>query len=249
MVKVIIIDDEENVREALQQIIHLYHPEINVCASCSSISSAILAVKEHQPDVLFLDVEIGAESGFDIFKHFPEPEFKVIFVTAYEQYAAQAFRFAALDYLLKPVDPDLLAEALKKTSDVLDRKKIAVKINSFLHNMDDISKDFKRIVLKTADTIHLVNLRDIMYCEADRSYTNFYLADQSRIMVSHTMGEYEDLFSNYGFLRIHQSYLLNLNYFKRYEKNDGGKAILKDNTALPVATRKKDHLLQRLATF
>lgn len=249
MLKVIIIDDEENVREALEQLIQLYHSDIIVSASCSSISTAILAIKEHQPDILLLDIEIGTENGFDIFKHFPTPEFRVVFVTAYEQYAAQAFRFAALDYLLKPVDPDLLSEALKKTADVIDRKKIAVKINSFLHNMDDISKDFKKIVLKTAETIHLVNLRDIMYCEADHSYTNFYLADKSRIMVSHTMGEYEELFSSYGFLRIHQSYLLNLNYFKRYEKADGGKAILKDNTALPVATRKKDQLMQRLATF
>lgn len=247
MLRIIIVDDEENVREALEQLIRLYHSNITICASCDSLSSAVLAIKQHQPDILLLDIEIGTERGFDIFKQFPQPEFKVIFITAYQQYAVQAFRFAALDYLLKPVDPDLLSEALKKTSDVIDRKKIAVKINSFLHNMDDISKDFKKIVLKTADTIHLVNLRDIMYCEADKSYTNFYLEDKSRIMVSHTMGEYEELFNDYGFFRIHQSFLLNLNYFKRYEKGDGGKAILKDNTSLPVATRKKDQLLQLLA--
>lgn len=249
MLKIIIVDDEENVREALEQLIHLYHSDITICASCNSLSSAVLAIKQYQPDILLLDVEIGVENGFDIFKHFPEPDFRAIFITAYQQYAVQAFRFAAIDYLLKPVDPDLLNDALKKSGDVIDRKKIALKINSFLHNMNDISKDFKRIILKTADSVHLVNLRDIMYCEADRSYTNFYLDDKSRIMVSHTMGEYEELFSGYGFFRIHQSYLLNLNYFKRYEKGDGGKAILKDNTALPVATRKKDQLLQLLANF
>lgn len=249
MLKALIVDDDKNVTESVNRLLELYHPDIKICASCHSISSAISAIKDNLPDILFLDVEIGSENGFDIFKHFPQPDFRVIFITAHEQYALQAFRFAALDYLLKPIDPVLLEEALKKAMDFLDREKIKLKIDSFLHNVKDLTKDSKKVVLKTLDTIHVVNLKDVMYCEADRNYTNFYLEDKSRIMVSSTMGGYEELFTPYNFLRIHQSYLLNLDYLKRFEKTDGGKAILKDNTGLPVATRKKDQLLKRLANL
>jgi two-component system, LytTR family, response regulator len=247
MLKVIIVDDEQNVSEAIEQMIKLYNIDAEVKAICFTIASVILSINEHQPDVVLLDVEIGKDNGFDIFKHFPRPNFKVIFISAYQQYAIQAFRFAALDYLQKPISPDLLQEALKKASDTIDKEKIGLKVDSFLHNMQHLSKDAKKIVLKTADNIYLVSLSDIMYCEADRSYTNFYLCDKSRIMVSHALGEYEDLFNEYDFLRIHQSYLLNLNYFKRYEKADGGKAVLKDNSSIPVATRKKEQLILRLS--
>lgn len=249
MLKLVIVDDEENVREALSLMLKLYHPDIQLCASCESVSAAVSAIREHHPDMVLLDIEIGNENGFDIFQHFPQPGFRVIFITAYQQYAVQAFRFAALDYLLKPVDPDLLAGALKKASEVIDQSKVSLKLESFIHNVTNISKNTKKIILKTADTIHLVNIFDIMYCEADRSYTYFYLADKSRIMVSTAMGSYEELFADCGFFRIHQSFLLNLHYFKRYEKGDGGKAILKDNTSLPVATRKKDQFLLKLASF
>ncbi|MGZ3885041.1 MAG: LytR/AlgR family response regulator transcription factor, partial [Bacteroidia bacterium] len=177
--------------------------------------------------------------------HFPSPRFKVIFITAYQHYAVQAFRFAALDYILKPADPEVLSQALKKAVDNIDRERLSVKIDSFLNNMD--SKQSKKVVLKTADNIHVISLQEILYCEADRSYTIFYLADKSRIMVSNTLGQYEELFGDYGFLRIHQSYLLNVSYIRRYEKGDGGKIILSDNISLPVATRKKDQLLQLLS--
>ncbi len=249
MLKVIVVDDEMDAREALSQLLDLYHPDMQLCASCESVSLALAAIEQYQPDILLLDIKIGKENGFDIFKHFSQPSFRVVFITAYQEYAVQAFRFSALDYLLKPVDPDLLSEALRKASNVIDQEQISVKLDSFVHNMRDASKETKKIVLKTADTIHLVNLRDIVYCEANRSYTHFYLADKSRILVSTAMGTYEDLFHNYDFFRIHQSFLLNLHYFKRYEKSDGGKAILRDNTCLPVATRKKDQFLQRLSNF
>lgn len=249
MLKVLLVDDEENVSESISELLRLNHPDVKLCATCPSVSAAVSAVKHYQPDVILLDIELGTENGFDIFKHFPEPDFKIICITAHQEYAVKAFRLSALDYLLKPIDPNLLAEALKKASDAFDREKISLKVDSFLHNVGQLTKDSKKIVLKTTENVHLVNLSDILYCEADRGYTNFYLIDKSKILVSHTMGDYEDLFYEYGFFRIHQSYLLNLNYFKRYEKADGGRAILKDNTSLPVATRKKDQLLARLANL
>jgi|SRR6218665_266593 len=247
MLKLILIDDEERIRLSIAQLLQLYHPEYEVVASCGSLSSAVEAIRQQPPDVVLIDVEIGQENGFDLFKAFPKPAFKVIFITAYQQYAIEAFRFAALDYLLKPIQADLLADALNRAGDELQRDKLNLRFDAFLHNISSPAKNNKRIVLKTAESIHLVELSDIMYCEANRGYTSFYLADKSRIMVSTTLGEYEDLFEACGYCRIHQSYLLNLNYFKRYDKADGGMAILKDNSKLPVATRKKELLLQRLS--
>jgi two-component system, LytTR family, response regulator len=249
MIKVIIVDDEKNVREAAEKIVEQYCAPAVVQTTCHSIASAVIAIKEHQPDVVLLDVELGMENGFDLFKHFPSPNFKVIFITAHHEYAVKAFRFSAIDYLLKPIEIEALKQAIDKVGELIDKNKMGLKIDSFIHNMNHLSKDAKKIVLKTADSVHVVNLNDIMYCEADRSYTSFYLNDKSRIMVSHTLGEYEELFNDYGFLRVHQSYLLNLDYLKRFEKADGGKAVLRDNTAIPVATRKKDQLMERLSNL
>ncbi|MGZ3930957.1 MAG: LytR/AlgR family response regulator transcription factor [Bacteroidia bacterium] len=245
MLKLLIADDEANVREALARLVELYNPEMAIVASTESVSATIAAIHDQQPDIILLDIEMKEGTGFDVLRHFPSPRFKVIFITAYQHYAVQAFRFAALDYILKPADPEVLSQALKKAVDNIDRERLSVKIDSFLNNMD--SKQSKKVVLKTADNIHVISLQEILYCEADRSYTIFYLADKSRIMVSNTLGQYEELFGDYGFLRIHQSYLLNVSYIRRYEKGDGGKIILSDNISLPVATRKKDQLLQLLS--
>ncbi len=247
MLKLLIADDEQNVREALSRMVALYNANIKLVAATDSVSTTINAIKEHEPDLVLLDIEMKEGSGFDVLRHFPAPSFKVIFITAFQQHAVQAFRFSALDYLLKPVDPELLSEALTKAVDSLDREKLSLKIESFMFNMDTMSKGMKKIILKTANNIHVVNLHDIVYCEADRSYTNFYLADKSRIMVSSTLGHYEDMFENYGFLRIHASFLVNIDYVKRYEKGEGGRVILTTDAHLPVAARKKEHLLQLLA--
>lgn len=246
MMKLLIVDDEQHARESISQMLALYYPDAKVLGAFSSVPAAIEAIKTQKPDVLLLDVEIGKESGFDILKQFPNPSFKIIFITAYQQYAIDAFRFAALDYLLKPIDPDLLTNALSKAHEVIGFEKLALKIDSFLYNISHHGNDAKRIVLKTASDIHVVNISDIMYCEADLSYTTFYLVDKSTIVVSSTLGEYEELLDNCGFFRIHKSYLLNLNYLKRYEKEDGGQVILKDQTCLPVSKRKKEQFLQQL---
>src|ERR1700752_5243992 len=177
MIKLLIADDEENVREALGSMVKLYSTDIKIVDSVNSVASAIKSISQHKPDVVLLDIEMKDGTGFDVLKQFPSPAFKVIFITAYQQYAVEAFRFSALDYLLKPVDPDLFTEAIRKATDIIDKEKISLKIDSFLYNMENISKGMKKIILKTSDNIHVVNLQDIIYCEADRSYTNFYLAD------------------------------------------------------------------------
>jgi two-component system LytT family response regulator len=245
MLKLVIADDEPNVREALTQLINEYCPDIKIVDSVASVSKTVSAIKKHSPDIVLLDIEMKEGTGFDVLKQFPKPTFKVIFITAFQHYAVEAFRFAALDYILKPVDPEVLNASLKKANDQVDKEKLSLKIDSFLTNMS--GNTLKKIVLKTADSIHVVNLKDVLYCEADRSYTNFYLDDKTRIIVSTTLGDYEELFSEYGFLRTHQSFLVNIHHVKRYEKGDGGNIILNNNTSLPVATRKKEQLLQLLS--
>jgi two-component system LytT family response regulator len=244
---IIIVDDEIHVQEAISRMITLYYPQARVTGVFNSIKKATEAIHAGNPDVLLLDIEMGKERGFDILNYFPKPSFKVIFITAYQQYAIDAFRFAALDYLLKPVDPDLLVNALDKAADMIDLQNIAVKMDLFMHNMTSTTRSNKKIVLKTASDIHVVNIMDIMYCEADHSYTTFHFADKNRIVVSTTLGYYEELLKDFGFFRIHQSYLLNMHYLSHYEKGEGGNVILKNSTSLPVATRKKEQFLQQLS--
>ncbi len=246
MLKIVLIDDEERVRMAIGQLFELYHPECNVVASCSSLALGIEAIRQFSPQVVLIDIEIGQENGLEIFKVFPNPAFKVIFVTAYQHYAIQAFRLAALDYLLKPIQADVLAGALSRAERELQRDNMSVQLEVFIQSLQKPQKQAEKIVLKTTESIHLVELDSIMYCEADRAYTRFFLADKTRIMVSINLGEYEELFEPFGFCRIHQSYLVNLAYFKRYDKSDGGIAVLKDDSRLPVATRKKEYLMKRL---
>lgn len=245
--KLLIVDDEKNVREAIAHMVCNFMTGYELVGACADTSSAVKLINNFHPDIVLLDIELGNDNAFSLFEYFPNPEFKVIFITGYQQYAVKAFRFSAVDYLLKPVDPDLLEIALNKAKDIIHNERLTFKIDVLLQNLSGSDKKSKRIVLKTADKIHIVNLEDVMYCEANRGYTTFNLADKSNIVVSNTLGEYEELFNEFGFIRIHQSYLLNLSYLKRYDKSDGGSVILKDNTRVPVATRKKELLFEAIS--
>jgi two-component system LytT family response regulator len=249
MTTILILDDEPHAREALSGIIKNYATDFEVVASCSDLTSAKAAITQHHPDIVLLDIEMGAEIGLDIITFFPHHSFKLIFITAHQNYAVNAFRLSAVDYLLKPVDPDMLVEALNKAKAAKDVEQLSSKLDHLLHNVALNGKKNKKVVLKTSDNIHVLNIEDIMYCKAERSYTKFYLADKNNILVSVALGEYERIFSDFNFIRIHQSYLLNMDYIKRYEKTDGGTIILKDGTCLPVAVRKKDHLISKLRTL
>jgi two-component system LytT family response regulator len=248
MLKVIIADDVQDIRESLAKMLAACCPAAEVVASTESVETTVAAIKTHLPDVVLLDVEMKDGTGFDVLKQFPSARFKVIFVTAYQHYSFEAFRFSALDYLLKPVDPDLLAQAVNKAADITDREKLSLKIDSFLHNMQETSRGPKKIVLRTIDNIHVVTVNDIVHCEADQSYTTFYLNDKSRIVVTRSLSEFDELLVPYQFVRIHQSYLVNTSFIKRFNKADNT-LLLSDATVLPVSVRKKEQLLQLLASL
>jgi two-component system LytT family response regulator len=245
--KVLIADDEKNVREAVSGILNLYCEDVEIVGEASSAASTIKAIANLAPDVVLLDIDLRDGTGFDVVKHFKAPKFKIIFITAFQEYAIQAFRFSALDYILKPVQPELLTAAIKKAHEVVDQQLASITLETFIHNIDNLSKGPKKIVLNTQDTVHVVKVSDIVRLEADGNYTRFFILDQKKvILVSRSLIDYEEMLSPLGFLRSHHSHLVNLAQVDRFEKKEGGKLVMKDGSEALVSVRKKDELLAAL---
>jgi len=246
MIKTIIIDDEQKARESISDIIRLFAENVNVVAQAEDVKTGVEAIIQHQPDLVFLDIEMPDGTGFDLLKKIGKLNFKVVFITAYQEYAVKAFKFSALDYLLKPVDPDELVAAIEKAEQSLQLQNIELKMNAFFNNMDNPSKKDKKIVLKTLESIFVVNVKDIVRCESDENYTKIFLISGKTIIVSTTLKEYDELLTDFEFFRTHKSHLINTNYINQYQKSDGGYLVMKDNSTVPIAQRKKNELMTML---
>ena len=243
MIKTIIIDDETKARETIAELIKRYCKNIRIVAEAHDVKSGIFTIKQHHPDVVLLDIKMPDGTGFDLLRHFDKIDFKIIFITAYEEYAIKAFKFSAFDYLLKPIDVNDLVSTFEKIETSLDKESSYIKLHALLSNIENISKDVKKIVLKTSDSIHVVNVQDILRCESSSNYTRFYFVDGKKLLVSKTLKEFDEILNQYGFFRAHQSHLVNMNFVKKYEKGDGGFLIMKDGSSVPVSIRKKEQLL------
>ena len=230
-------------------MLHLYCPDVQILGEASGVESGYELVQRHQPDLVFLDIEMDDGSGMDLLKSLPKRKFQLIFITAFNQYAVEAFRLSAIDYLLKPIDPDDLAEAVHKAQQAQNQAELTAKISTLLVNLDATSPRKKKIVLKDSDNIHFVSIEDIIYCRADGSYTRFYFQSQPELLVSRHLKAYEQILAPYPFFRIHHTYLVNLQYALRFEKSDGGILVLKSGERLPVSNRKRDQLLRLLSTY
>jgi two-component system LytT family response regulator len=247
MLNVLIIDDEELSRETISAIVKQYCEKTTVVGEASSVREGLKAIKDLKPDVILLDIQLGDGSGFELLRMAEPVHAFVIFITAYEEYAIKAFKTAALDYLLKPVDIGELQAALNKARDQKQRNSIETQLNILLTNFNQVAiGSSQKIVLKTNDQMHILSSNEIMHIEAEGNYTKFYLVNRKTILVSKTLKEYEDILDKSIFVRIHQSHIVNMSYASRFDKRNGGFLILKDNTALPVSTRKKDDLIQYL---
>lgn len=242
--KAIIVDDEAGARNTLKKILADVAPEVKVLAEADNVDSAYTSCVDMRPDVVFLDVEMGADKSFQLLEKPDLPPFKVIFITAHEKYSLQAIRFSALDYLLKPIDPDELKNAVSKAVLAIDKEDVSKRLNTLLHNLYHIEKAQKKLVLKTFDQIHIIDVKDIVQCISDKNYTVFVMADGTKLMVSKNLGEYEEMLADYGFFRIHHSHLVNIDFIGRYDKKNGGVLMLKDNSQVPVSLRKKNILLK-----
>ena len=238
--KAIIVDDEAKSRHTLRASINKYTPDIEIVADAASVVEALKKIKEFQPDLLFLDVQLPDGSGFDILELLPSLSFKIIFVSAYDKYAIDAFKFSAIDYLLKPVEPDLLIKAVDKSSKETKLESLEGKLNVLLGNRKKIEK----IALPSTNGLELVKVEDILYCQADSNYTIFHLLNNQQIMVSRSLKEYDEILTPQGFYRIHQSYLIKLSYVKKYIKGEGGSVILENGKELDVSRRRKDGFMQ-----
>lgn len=241
-----IIDDEQSGREILQSIITQFCPTVKIIGEADGVRTGEELILKQKPNVILLDVNMQDGTGFDLLKKLPVHDFKIIFITAFQEHAIKAFEFSAIDYLLKPVEASRLIDALGKASDIIERSDLELKLSSLLSNINTSPLDQKKIVLKTSERIYAVEIKEIIRCESDGSYTKFYLSDGKKILVSRQLKEFDDLLNGNPFIRVHQSHLININYFDYFEKSED-MVFMKDKTSVPVSTRKKDQLLKLIS--
>lgn len=243
--KILIVDDEFSPREQGERLLNEFFPDISVCAEANNVISAYEAILLHQPDVVLLDVDLPDGTAFDLLKLFPNINFNVIFITAHEKYALQAIKFSALDYLLKPYTTGEFVEAIRKAQRKEKETENNLKFSALLHNFQNNQQPSK-IVLRTADSVHVIHLDEIIRLQADGAYTTFYINGRKPVVVSRNLKEYDTLLENNGFIRTHQSHLVNSKHIVCYHKLDGGSLGLTDKTQVPVATRFKEKVLLSL---
>ncbi|OYX22747.1 MAG: hypothetical protein B7Z16_03875 [Algoriphagus sp. 32-45-6] len=240
--KAVLIDDQTHVRENLKLLLGEFVPEVEVIAEADGVKSGLECVKKYKPDLVFLDIEMNDGTGFDLLSLVKERTFRVIFVTGHDGYAIRAFRVAAIDYLLKPVDPDDLMEAVEKAK--LQPPIQEIQVSEAISSQS--SEKLKQLVLSDADNVYLVQVSEIIRCQSEDNYTRFFLSDGRKLLISKTMKEFAELLGKSGFFRSHQSHLINLAFFDHLDKRDGGTIFLRDGASVPLATRKKDQLIQAL---
>ncbi len=245
MLKTVIIDDENTAREAITHMVKLYGNEIlNIVGYAENVKEGIATINKHNPDLVLLDIKMSDGTGFDVLNAFGNIDFDVIFVTAYEQYAIKAFKFAALDYILKPIDPKEFKKAIERTMHRKENIALNMQIKTMMEYMNHSPKEDKKIVLRSINSIHLVYVHDIVRAESDRNYSRFYFLDEPPITVAKSLRNFIDVLEEYGFIRIHQSHLINTNHIKKYMKNDSV-IVMNDNSEVPVSHRKRDFLLKQ----
>jgi len=238
--KALLLDDELPVLEALQGKLNLFCPEVEVVSLCQNVDDALHQLNTAEIDVVFLDVNLSGESGFDLIEKWEGEELpSLIFTTAHDEFAVQAIKHAALDYLLKPIDAEELVKAVRKAGEKvgLDRQSV----------VKEASKGApKKLVIPTTEGMHILNVEDIVRCESSSNYTQFFLKNKTSVLASKTMKEYETLLRPAGFERVHKSHLVNLEMISKYVSADGGYLLLVEGSTVPVSNRKKEVLVQHL---
>lgn len=241
----IIVDDEAKSRFMLQKLCETYCEDLEITGLAASVPEAITMIDLEKPDIVFLDIRMPIKSGFALLEHYNEAiPFDVIFTTAYDQYALKAFKFSAIDYLLKPISLDELIKAVEKVKRIRGNDKRQERIN---HLKEAISKEkIGKIALTTLDGFTFTNIDDIVRCEAEGNYTSVFLSDGSSLLITKTLKHYEEILTNHPFFRVHKSHLINLNYVRRFVKGKQGMVEMIDGGRVEVSQRKKDLLLEKL---
>lgn len=243
MYKTLIIDDESKARNALKNLLATHCQQIMVVGEADNVSAGVKAIHEFSPDLVFLDVQMPDGTGFDLLQQIGDVKFKVIFASAYDKFAIQAFRFSALDYLQKPVEPEKLIDACSRLETSDERyEELNKKLEVLLSNKNS----FEKITLPTLDGIIFVKIKEIIRCESDNNYTQFFLINKRKILVSKTLKDYDEMLTPFNFFRIHKSHLINLAFLERYKKGEGGSVIMEDGAELEVSRRRKEDFMNAL---
>jgi len=244
MIKAILIDDEVHCVETLSLLISEYCPEVQVMERCKSAKEGLAAVKKHDPALIFLDIEMPVMNGFEFLEQFTDIPFAVIFTTSYDQYAIKAIRFSALDYLLKPIEPNELVSAVKKVQEQRHLP-FAEQFQMLLKQVQGKNSSFNKIAVPTSEGFELLPADQVVYCEADDNYTHLFLKNKSKIIACRTLKEMEEQIVDFHFfIKVHHSYIVNLNEMTKYIRGEGGYLVMSDGTSVNVSRSRKDALMK-----
>jgi two-component system LytT family response regulator len=247
MIKAIIVDDEQHCISRLTRLLEENCAQtVEVIGVCTTGKDGFEKISNLKPDLVFMDIQLGESTGIDLLKQIGKIDFEVIFTTAYDNYAIQAFKFSAIDYLLKPVEADELSAAVQRLRHINDQKQLADRLQNLFQNLKGGSTP-ARISVPTNNGLVFLNVQDITRCEADVNYTTIYLKDKSTLTVAKTLKDFDQMLSVHQFFRIHSAHLINLQSVKSYHRGKGGYVIMNDNTSLEVSSRRKDLFLQKMA--
>jgi len=243
MWRVLIIDDEEHMRDTLGKLLTKHCPDVKIIGTAVDVKGGISIIQELKPDIVLLDIQMKDGTGFDLLAAFPVIDFKIIFITAFDKYALQAFKFSAIDYIMKPVNPQLLVEAVLRAGQLI-QDHFNLQVQALETHLKPFSNQNRKIIVKTSECIHLLDLNNIVCCESYNSYTTFHTSSGENIIVSKTLKDYDELLAGSGFYRVHKSHLINLMHIKRFDRQDGGYIVLSNELKIPVASRKRDEVLK-----
>ncbi len=231
----------------MRTLLSTYAPHVELVGEAGSVAEGCREILRLRPDLIFLDVEMEDGTGFDLLRNLRHLPLHVIFITAHQHFAIDAFSFSAIDYLLKPVSPMRLVAAVEKAAQAVSSEEQLVKMNTLLTHMETPASPVKKLVLKTLERVYVVESDEIVRMESSGSYTTAFLADGNKILVSRQLLEFDQLLTPLGFMRVHQSHLVNMNHLFYFDKTQC-EAVMKDTSRVPVATRKKEQLLQYIET-
>lgn len=249
MIRCILIDDEKNALEMMEWLLKTYCPQVKIEAMCHSAEMAIEAIRQHKPDLVFLDIEMPRMNGFDMLEHFDKLFFDVVFCTAYDQFAIKAFKYAALNYLLKPVDPEDLKVTIRRVEEkanVPTREQIDLLVNGMKQTQRPTAA---RIALTTGDGMLFVSTSDIIFCQAESNYTTVVLSNGKKIVVSKVLKDIDEALAGPDFFRIHNSFLVNINQIQKYVRGDGGYVVMNDGTTISISRSRRQEFMEMFSKF
>jgi two-component system, LytTR family, response regulator len=250
MIRAVIIDDEKNNIENLEGLLRKHCASVQIVATAMSAKEGEEIINQYRPELVFLDIQMPDKNGFDLLQALPQHDFEIIFVTAFDQYGIQAVKFSAIDYLLKPVNTEELKAAVEKVVLKSEKKKQNLQLENLLELLAHRQqKTEHRLALPTSKETRFVNPEHIIRCESSNAYTSFYLTDGQKIMVSKPIFEYEELLKDYGFIRCHQSHLINKAKVKSWVKEEGGFLLLEDGSQIPISRNKKESITKALMSL